>query len=58
MTDDDLKIEDLAEANQQLRDGLRACRELVVDYRSRLAANGNEPLSANESELDSDAARS
>lgn len=54
----DPKIEQLEAANQELREGLQACRELVAQYRSRLAANRNDPLLLNENEPDSDAAHS
>ncbi len=52
------KIEDLEETNQQPHDSLKACRELVAEYRAKLAANGNEPLLLNEGDRDSDTARS
>ncbi len=55
---DEPKIEDLEETNQQLHDSLKACRELVAEYRAKLAANGNEPLLLNEGDRDSDTARS
>ena len=52
------RVEQLEEANQQLQDSLKACRDLVAQYRSKLAANGNRPLLYNESEHDAEAARS
>ena len=55
---DDLKIETLDEASQQFQDGLKACHELVAEYRAKLAANGNEPPLLDESDNVSDAARS
>lgn len=54
----DSKIEQLETANQQLQEGLRACQELVAQYRSKLAANRNDPLLLNESRSDNDAAHS
>lgn len=55
---DDHKAEQLDESNQKLRESLKACRELVAEYRSKLAANGNDPLLPYESGQDSDEARS
>ena len=55
---DDLQIEELVEVNQQFQDGLQACQELVAEYRAKLGANENEPMLLNESDRDSDAARS
>lgn len=56
--DGDPKIEQLEAANQELREGLQACRELVAQYRSKLAANRNNPLLLNENEPDSGATHS
>lgn len=39
--DDDPRIEQLQEANQQLQESLKACHELVAEYRHKLAANSN-----------------
>ncbi len=39
----DPRIEQLEAANQQLQEGLKACHELVAQYRSKLAANQNDP---------------
>lgn len=52
------QIEELEEANQQLQEGLKACHELVVEYRAKLAANGNDPLLLSESARDSESVRS
>jgi hypothetical protein len=41
---DDPAIEQLEEANHQLQESLRACHELVAEYRLKLAANRNDPL--------------
>ena len=51
------KAQQLEETNQRLRESLKACHELVAEYRSKLAANGNDPLLPNESEHDSEATR-
>ena len=55
---DEHKVEQLEEANQQLQDSLKACHDLVAQYRSKLAAKGNDPLFPNESGHDFEAARS
>jgi len=39
----------LAQVNAELRQSLRRCRVLLDDCRARLAANSNEPESANDS---------
>lgn len=54
----DSKIGQLEEANQQLQESLKACHDLVAQYRSRLAANEIDPLLLGENETDSHAARS
>ncbi len=56
--DGDPKVEQLEATNQQLRDSLKACHELVAEFRSKLAANGNAPLLLNKMGGDNDAARS
>jgi hypothetical protein len=38
------KVEQLGEENQRLRESLKACHNLVAEYRSKLAANGNDLL--------------
>jgi len=55
---DDHQVEQLDETNQRLRESLKACRELVAEYRSKLAANGNDPQLPNETMLDSYEVRS
>jgi hypothetical protein len=47
LQDHDPRIEQMEEANRQLRDSLKVCHELVARYRSKLAANGNDPLLLN-----------
>ena len=47
------QIEELEQTNQQLQESLKACHELVAEYRAKLAANGNEILLLSESERDS-----
>ena len=42
MTDDDKQeIARLEQVNEQLEDSLERCRELLIEYRSKLAANTN-----------------
>lgn len=50
------KVERLGEENQRLRESLKACHNLVAEYRSKLAANGNDPLLPSERSEDSDTA--
>ena len=52
------EIETLEEANQQLQESLKACHDLVAEYRSKLAANGNQPLLFKHDDDISDAAHS
>jgi hypothetical protein len=56
--DRDPTIEQLEKANHQLQASLQACHELVEQYRSKLAANGNDPPRLNASEIDGNDARS
>lgn len=37
------QLAELQEANAKLRASLKQCREMVADYRSRIAANVNDP---------------
>lgn len=41
---DNEEIVHLKQVNVELTRSLRRCRELVVDCRTKLAANSNEPL--------------
>ena len=52
--DGDPNMEQLEEANQQLQESLKACHDLVAQYRSKLAANGNDPPLPGERGDDSD----
>lgn len=56
--DEGPKIEQLREANQQLQESLKACHELVARYRSKLAANANEPFLIKNGDQADDAAHS
>ena len=44
----------LAELNAELTRSLKRCRVLLEDCRAKLAANSNEPESANEDEDDTE----
>ena len=44
----------LAEVNAELTRSLKRCRVLLEDCRAKLAANSNEPESANEDEDDAE----
>jgi hypothetical protein len=47
MTDDDKReIARLEQVNEHLEDSLQRCRELLNDYRSKLAANVNDAPAA------------
>lgn len=49
MTDDDKKkIAHLEQVNEDLEESLGRCRELLNDYRSKLAANVNDAPDLNE----------
>lgn len=48
MSKDNHDYDELLHAHAQLQFGLRSCRELVADLRSKLVANGNEPNSDND----------
>lgn len=52
MTEDQSEIEQLLQAHAELQVGIRQCQNLVADLRSKLAANGNEPQSDNDSEAE------
>jgi hypothetical protein len=45
-------ITHLAEVNAELTRSLKRCRVLLEDCRAKLAANSNEPNTANEDEED------
>ena len=53
----DPKIE-LEKANHQLRESLKTCHDLVAEYRSKLAANGNGRMLLGENDEESEAQRS
>lgn len=48
MSEEQSEIEKLLHAHAELQFGIRHCRELVADLRSKLAANVNEPPSCND----------
>lgn len=48
MSEEPDRIDELEQANERLHAGLRQCHELVADLRVKLAANLNEPPSAEE----------
>ena len=47
---DNQEIAHLAQVNAELSRSLKRCRVLLEDCRAKLAANSNEPESANEDE--------
>jgi hypothetical protein len=47
---DNEQMSHLREVNAELRQSLKRCRSLLDDCRSKLAANSNEPQSANDEE--------
>ena len=55
MIDEDPRIEQLEEANHQLQESLKACHDLVAEYRGKLAANLNAPALLGRSEPDDEA---
>lgn len=54
MTEDRSENEKLLHAHAELQLGIRQCQELVADLRSKLAANGNEPVSDNDREAEAE----
>ena len=42
------QITHLEEVNAELKESLKRCRQLLWDCREKLAANANEPSSAND----------
>lgn len=52
MTDDDdkQKIAHLEQVNEELEESLGRCREMLNDYRSKLAANVNDKADPDEDE--------
>jgi nitrate/nitrite-specific signal transduction histidine kinase len=46
--DDKREIAHLQQVNEELTDSLERCRELLTECRSKLAANGNDPLASDD----------
>jgi len=55
---DSKQIAHLEQVNAELSRSLKRCRFLLDDCRSKLAANSNEPHTANEDEADEGTRRS
>lgn len=55
---DDPRIEQLEEASQQLQESLKACHDLVAQFRAKLTAKEIDPSPLNDNEPESGAARS
>ena len=53
---DNLETAHLEQVNAELRQSLKRCRVLLDDCRARLAANSNEPETANQDEEEQRAA--
>jgi hypothetical protein len=53
---DNQELAALAKVNAELRQSLKRCRVLLDDCRSKLAANSNEPESANDGASDQERA--
>jgi hypothetical protein len=51
---DNQETASLAQVNAELTRSLKRCRVLLEDCRAKLAANSNEPVSANEDEEDAE----